>query len=825
MTRRFVFGLFFVSVFLFFRPVVIFAQPAPAFPQAQPAPYVETSALPHVPQTGAFDLDDSFAMDQPSPAREEEMDFSAPPSPLEKIYSTRAGEPLLQFGYDLFMAQDSISENPPPLGAVQDDFIIGSGDSLQITFSGQRTDQKIYTVTPEGTILIPDLPPVAAAGRSIGDLRATLEALVSKLHNTQIYISLANVGKISVLVIGHVKNPGLKTLTSFDTIMDALIKSGGIEKTGSLRTIKLVRSGTTQTIDLYTLLQNTITLHDTGRSDLRLRDGDRLIIPPIGKTFAVSGSVKRSGIFEIPESSAQNDTGLFINDALEIAGGMLSAGYNRLMILEPQDNGQEIARQIQDTARTALRDGLVLMVENGDGKRSGTVVLKGNSRRNGMHDFSRNNTLSKLLHGQDILGDDTYPLIGVIKRWNTDQMATSFIAFPLRLVLKGTFDQNLADGDEIYLFSNQDIEALQEEKSRFSETTEQETGNASLLHAFLRENAVFVRGAVRKPGLYPVADGATLDTLLSVAGGMGMDANTQNIEITSFQGGENGQAQGRNGTQRTYINLAETLPSSVPVHVGDSVRINHTTRKNEEKTVQIAGEILSPGKYDLVAGDRLSDLLTRAGGLTEHAYPEGAIFSRESERRTEEARYRAQAKDMERALAASLQQEKDRPDANQIALVRELAQTLSTIESVGRITVEADPAILQTQPELDVLLESGDRIYIPKRPSSVRVTGEILSPAALQFRQERTPRDYIEQAGGFTFHADKDRVFVLFPDGSAQPLQVNTWNHKPVFIPPGSTIVVPRDPKPFDFIQSAKDISQILSNLAVTTIFVDDIRD
>ncbi|HOO81795.1 MAG TPA: capsule biosynthesis GfcC family protein, partial [Alphaproteobacteria bacterium] len=94
-----------------------------------------------------------------------------------------------------------------------------------------------------------------------------------------------------------------------------------------------------------------------------------------------------------------------------------------------------------------------------------------------------------------------------------------------------------------------------------------------------------------------------------------------------------------------------------------------------------------------------------------------------------------------------------------------------------------------------------------------------------QFRERKASLDYIHEAGGFTFHADKDRTFVIYPDGAAQPLQVSSWNYNPVMIPPGSTIVVPRDPKPFDFIQSAKDVSQILSNLAVTAIFIDDVAD
>lgn len=108
---------------------------------------------------------------------------------------------------------------------------------------------------------------------------------------------------------------------------------------------------------------------------------------------------------------------------------------------------------------------------------------------------------------------------------------------------------------------------------------------------------------------------------------------------------------------------------------------------------------------------------------------------------------------------------------------------------------------------------------------TVRVSGEVLSPASLQFEKAKDPLEYIHQAGGFTYHADKDRTFVLFPDGSAQPLRVSTWNHNPIMIPPGSTIVIPRDPKPFDFIESARDVTQILSNLAVTSILVDDLQE
>lgn len=188
-------------------------------------------------------------------------------------------------------------------------------------------------------------------------------------------------------------------------------------------------------------------------------------------------------------------------------------------------------------------------------------------------------------------------------------------------------------------------------------------------------------------------------------------------------------------------------------------------------------------------------------------------------------RFKAQAREVELAIGAALEADDEKVNAGKIAEARSLAAELRNAQGVGRITVEADPAVLAASPELDLLLEAGDRVFIPKRNLSVRVSGEVLSAASLQFRERKSSLDYIHEAGGFTFHADKDRTFVIYPDGSAQPLQVNTWNYKPAMIPPGSTIVVPRDPKPFDFIQSAKDVSQILSNLAVTAIFIDDVAD
>ncbi len=760
------------------------------------------------------------------------------PSALEKMYANRLIDEPKQFGYDLFNQDDDQTNTlNAPMGAVQDNFVLSTGDELLITFTGQRTDQSTYKIDTSGMIIIKDIAPIPAMGRTIKQLRESLDAQLSSMPNTQSYVSLSAVRQIGVLVVGHVKKPGRKTLNAFHSVLDALDYAGGIKKDGSLRRVKLVRGGRSTIIDLYALL-----LHGAPHIDMDLKDGDRLIVPPIGPTVAISGAVKRPGIYEIRRITKginqhmhQNSEKLNLNAMLDLAGGVLTPGQNRFVLLSPENQGQESVTEIQDSFKKVFANGAILSVLSGTAKRRGTVELVGHTSRPGLYDLSRHKTLTSLLKDQDILGQDIYPLIGVIERWDTDQLTTKYLTFPIRSVLQKEFDLELDDNDVIKLVSNTDISDIYDDKSNDPKNSEKyEEGSRELdnsisddeaLISFLKEQSVSVRGAVRKPGSYPIAQGITLDHIIAVAGGLTLEANKDSIELTS----QNIDGNNDNGrvikSKRTTISLNETMPENYTLSAGDSIRVNQKFQKIDENTVLIIGEVKHPGEYDLLPGDRVSDLINRAGNLTTQAYPEGSIFSRESERRVEEMQFRNDARALESALAKALQREKNQPNATQIELVRSLADKLSEAQAVGRITVETDPDILSIKPELDMLLEKGDRIYVPKRPLTVRVSGEVLSPSSLQFISEKDPLDYIHEAGGFTFHADKDRTFVLYPDGSAQPLQVSSWNHRPVFIPPGSTIIIPRDPEPFSFIQSAKEVGQILSNLAVTSVFIDDIRD
>jgi len=218
---------------------------------------------------------------------------SQTPSTIEAMYAARILSPLTQFGYDMFgvptdatLAALSATQKTTPSGAVQDDFVLGAGDELEILFTGQRRDRLTATINTNGLLIIPDMPPIPAAGRTIGQVRISIQSAAQNLHNTEAFVSLTSVRQIGALVIGHVKRPGRKNLTVFHTVLDALMESGGIDKTGSLRQIKLVRDGRSTIIDLYALL-----MHGQSAVDLRLptpATGENSILFPLQNGRMVS---------------------------------------------------------------------------------------------------------------------------------------------------------------------------------------------------------------------------------------------------------------------------------------------------------------------------------------------------------------------------------------------------------------------------------------------------------------------------------------------------------------------------------------------------------
>lgn len=744
-------------------------------------------------------------------------------SAIETLYAERIIDELAQYGYDLFDTDVKISDKIPA-GKITDSYLLSTGDALSIVLRGQENGLRRATIDSQGMLVIESFSPIMAAGKTLADIRTDLMAQAAQTHNTDIYVSLDGVRQIGILVIGDVQKPGLKTLTPFHTVLDALNLAGGINKTGSLRTIKLVRNGSTRFIDLYNVM-----MQGAGGADSLLQDGDRLIVPPLGPTVAIAGAVKRPAIYEIKRGQK-----LSMSEMLGLAGGVLIPADNRFMRLAALSSGDERIEPVGEPNKRSFGDGDILQVARSESRRASDVTVTGETRKPGNHALANAKHLSDLLGDPRALGNDIYPLLGIIERRDPDTLTRTYVEFSPHMIVQKLDDMNLLEGDTVHLFSTQDITALEKKEDSVAKASDlltpisytagdmqapkRATQEDPMLVSFLKERSAQVRGAVRRAGAYPVATGTSLGTLIAATGGLTVEADRDNIELTLRM---------PEGSKRQRVSYHDDDFNRILIGPGDTVRINQSYQRVTDNSVSLLGAVRHPGKYDLVPGDTLLTLIRRAGGLSEQAYPSGTIFSRRSERVAEEARYRAQAQDLEMKLAAALSQsDKDKkPDMTQISATQSLVSQLKSAQAIGRITVAADPGILMNDPEQNILLEAGDKIFIPQRPMTVRVAGEVQSPASLQFRKGKSARDYINEAGGETYFADSDRAFVIQPDGSAKPLRVSSWNHSPTFITPGSTIIVPRDPKPFDFIEGAERISQIMANLAISGLYIDALGD
>ena len=445
--------------------------------------------------------------------------------------------------------------------------------------------------------------------------------------------------------------------------------------------------------------------------------------------------------------------------------------------------------------------------------------LMGHVRRPGTRRLTAGTTLRGALAEGKALKRDVYPLLGIVERYDRRSLTRAYLPFSPQEVAAGRADRGLADGDRIHLFAIDDIRSLVKPAdagtiANSAESAEGEEADeppmlAALLDpaivALIGERSVQVRGAVRDPGGYPVADRTPLSALVAVTGGLSADADPAAAELTAATGSRSIVDLGRDGARMAGI--------------GDALRINPRPQALESRAVAIEGAVRRPGRYDIGRNETLSSLIARAGGLLEDAYPAGAVLTRESERRREKEQFQRQARELERTLA--LEVEKGEPvKAENVALARQLAAQLRGAEPLGRVVVEADPAVLRQRPELDPLLEPDDRIVIPKRPLTVAVAGEVLHPTAAQFVSGKSAEDYLSEAGGPTRDADTGRSFLILPDGRARPLAVSSWNHRVETIPPGSILVVPRDPRPYDGLDVAKTFGNILSQLAITAASV-----
>jgi polysaccharide export outer membrane protein len=894
-----------------------------------------------------------------------------PQSRVEQILSQRAGTVLQQFGYDQLGRGGQVVV--PETGAVQDDYILGPGDEIVVSLRGQENSEFRANVDRNGQVVLPRLSPMSATGRSFGSFREDVQAAVHRAYvATEASVAVARMRQISVVVSGEVNNPGQRLVTGLSSAVDALMLSGGIKKTGSLRAVRVVRGGRSYTIDLYSVLTGS-----GSGSAMRLADGDRILVPPLGKTVAVSGLVRRPGIFEL----APGQSSISASRLLALAGGQEVRGRYRLSILQitPQGDSSMVALNGQ---AGQVRDSEILFVQLSADQTTSQATLSGGIGLAGTYPVVSGTRLSDVLREPGALGASPYTPFGIIVRKDPATLMQSLVAFTPSAVLTGRENQSLLSSDIIRILSTNEIQLLnfvvqtyvenlatqqsairnplgqkdsasnsvanvvasqtgqgleldgignvpaavqRQEVLRLLDTAapgsmlakrqaqdarlaanraavaqhqrsrrlgpqdrespdgaaapadpllDQDTGPSSgqysdpsqgqysangpagdrgqpnpaqnfseqvvdnerfalnrevqtfgqlvrqlgvdplVLVNFLVENRVKLDGAVRGPGYYFVGANTSLNELVQAAGGTVNWADESGVELISTA---IDRQSGRSMTQRTSLPLRQGMLVSYIVRPGDQIRFNQAFTDIGAGSVTVQGQVRFAGTFPIIRGERLSSLLARAGGLTNVAYPYGTVFLRRSAAQIEREAYTRAANEVQNQLVVAMTRVgNDKIEPATFASMQTFVTELRNQQALGRISIIADPSVLASNPAQDPLLEPGDVIYIPQRPSTISVMGQVLQPGSYPYKAGESLGDYIQRAGGYSSAADESQTFIVLPDGSARRVERSWLSFSENSLPPGSAIVVPRDVTPLDLRQTIIDVSQVLSQFAVS---------
>jgi protein involved in polysaccharide export with SLBB domain len=796
------------------------------------------------------------------------------PSEVERDYRRRLDDPRLrQFGYDFF--QTAPAPTGVRTGAIGDDYVLGIGDEIQVSFRGATNRTQTLRVDRDGKIVAGDLRPIQAAGRTLGSVRAELAAETRRtLLATDVFVSVGEVRAISVFVGGEVERPGQFSLTSLADIGTALAQAGGVRRTGSLRQVRLVRAGGgTTVVDLYGLLGI------GAPSNVRLRDGDRLIVPVIGPTVAVTGAVTRPGIYELRGSAS-------VGAVVAFAGGAIRQRGGQVVISRIGADGSEAFVRAATSSSNVVGGDAVQVVGGSPGGATGRVQLQGNVDNPGSRPLVSAGTVADLVGSPEDLRPDTYQVGALLVRRDPSTGARVFEMVNLARELRERPSTALQSEDRLFIFARADIDFMNSaavrriilgepnplpecrslrrlatlvkdaDSIRFNSVTRggfvilERTGarlgdvSASIgqggtqaadlagmrsaeegeavplcpgifedepeLLPILIEHSVSVGGSVRRPGAYPVGGRVTARDLSLVADGLIAGATDLVLDINRAQQGP---------AERVQIDAQASLMSLTQLGAGDDIRFNAQQPVFEGSAVLVSGEVARPGLYAIRKGEKLSELLARAGGLTSYAYPYGTIFTRRSVKQSQEEGFRRTARELNNSLLAIAARSTEK-SSDGIAGAAALIQTLATAEAPGRMVVEADPRVLDLRPDLDTILDAGDSISVPKRPNFVLALGDVNNPGALQFVDGKSVRTYIAEAGGMLSTADDDRVFMVLPNGSAQPVNAGGWSSGSATPPPGTTIIVPKNIDPLYRLSVFRDVTTIIAQLATSVATV-----
>jgi len=653
--------------------------------------------------------------------------YSEPPEvqmPDEELTEEHTNQPtdedtesvLKPFGYDLFKAPSEL--NPPPEVADLSDYILGPGDNIIIHLWGKVEKEYDLIIDREGKIFIPRLGAITVWGLTPDAFETKISKKFTEIYSDfKVSVSLGKIRSIRIYMTGEINKPGAYTVSSLTTLFNALYLAGGPNDRSSLRNIKLIRNNKIAAeVDLYQFL-----LKGDNSGDVRLSSGDAIFIPISGPRFSITGEVKRPGIYEI----CGNET---ISQALELAGGPTAVAYlDRLMLDRISRNDEREVIDINLNPDNGPIDDIKLI--DGDyitlfsiyDMKRNVVSIAGMVKHPGQFERTDSTTLGTLINQGELLPENVYYERANLFRRYAD-LSAEVIPVNLRDIINGKTDIELKDYDSLHVYSIDDVE---------------------------RKKYVYIEGEVRKAGRFPLYDNMTVSDLIFLAGGLNKHAYHLNSELV--------HTDSTGKVHLISIDLSNPKSGQVPLKEDDLLFVRKRPDWFLHRMVTIEGEVKFPGQYTLRSRDEtLLDIIKRTGGFTESAFPEGIIFRRNS------IADALERQNLDEIIANSQPLKED-----SLGNIRKMETISYKAENMNRIIIDMEKILTTKGDQGDIVLQSGDYIFIPEIPSGISVMGAVGANGTIKYIPKKNVKYYVERAGNFTSQADKKGTRLIKADGQA----------------------------------------------------------
>ena len=656
------------------------------------------------------------------------------------------------FGRNIFNNQNLTFE-PSQNIATPANYRLGSGDVVVIDVWGASQETFQGTISPDGFIVIQGIGPIKLGGLSVSQATNTVKNRLGQYYSgCNISLALGETRSIQVQVIGEVNMPGTYTLSGLSTAFNALYAAGGISNIGTLRDIKVYRSGRQiASIDVYDYLLNGNT-----KGDVRLQDNDVISVGPYEALVCVRGKVKRPMYYEMKRSES-------VAQLLKDAGGFTGDAYTKNVRLTRKAGNEYSMHTVDEFQMSSftLLDGDSLYVDSVLARFNNMVEVRGAVKHAGQYELGGDvQTVRGLLKVADGLREDAFQNRAVMHR-EKDDLSLEMISVDIEGILGGSIaDIPLKKGDVLYVPSTIDMKG---------------------------EQTLTISGEVIYPGIYKFAENTSVEDLVLMAGGLTPSASMAKVDIYRRIRDYNAKEVTIKNTEVFSISLQDGLRSgddNFILEPYDVVVVRKSPAYNEQQIVRIEGFVNFSGDYAMGTKDyRLSDLVKDAGGISTLGYARGARLTRQM---TEEERI--QRENSIRAAQIQMYEEAMQSDKSyNIERADSLMSLKLDLGDTYPMSINLEEAIRNPGGDADIVLRKGDHVVVPQFTNTVKVSGEVVYPVSMGYVKGKNVSYYIKRAGGYGNRAKKKGVYAIYMNGAAE--KINRRSSKN--IEPGCEIIVP----------------------------------